>query len=74
MEYNTPSGGLNTALDKFIFHYVKLGYSWETEKNENGYDDDFLLIRSDGILRAVADYGTKNGRTVVKGYFIRREG
>lgn len=37
MEYNTPSGGLNTALDKFVFHYVKLGYSWETAKNENGY-------------------------------------
>lgn len=74
MEYNTPSGGLNTALDKFVFHYVKLGYSWETAKNEIGFDDDFLFSRSDGVLRAVTDYGTKNGRTVVKGYIVHKEG
>lgn len=71
-EYNTPSGGLNTALDKFVWHYVCKGYRWENAKNEHGFDDDIIFSKSGSVLRADAQYSkNRSGRTVLSGFNVR---
>ena len=71
-EYDTPSGHLWTALDKFIYHYVKLGYTWTFCHNEaQNTDDNILFTRGAKSLLAVAEYGTDNGQIKIIGYGVK---
>ena len=71
-EYDTPSCHLWTALDKFIYHYVKLGYTWTFCHNEaQNTDDNILFTRGAESLLAIAEYGTDDGQIKIIGYGVK---
>jgi len=71
-EYDTPSGHLWSALDKFIYHYVKLGYKWafchDDLRNTN---NNILFTRGKESLLAIAEYETVNGQITIVGYGVK---
>lgn len=71
-EYDTPSGHLWSALDKFIYHYVELGYSWAfCHDDDRNTDDNIIFTRGESALLAIAKYETVGGHLTITGYDMK---
>lgn len=70
-EYDTPSGHLWSALDKFVYHYVKLGYKWSFCHDDNrNTDDNIVFTRGPETILAIAKYENDDGHIKITGYDI----
>ena len=71
-EYDTPSGHLWSALDKFVYHYVKLGYKWSfCHDDDRNTDDNIIFTRGQKTLLAIAKYENVDGHIAISGYDIK---
>ena len=60
-EYDTPSGGLKTALDKFVHRYTLQGYNWRF------CNDDIVFSKPESELFAKAKF---NSNGWINGYDV----
>lgn len=71
-EYDTPSGHLWSALDKFVYHYVKLGYKWQfCHDDDRNTDNNIVFTRGKEAILAAAKYEKSNGHIQIVGYDIK---
>lgn len=63
--YNTPSGTLDTALDKFIYAYLMRGYNWKDVGN-----DDIIFFKPGKPGRGLYAKALYNENNYVCGFEI----